>query len=125
MKSICVRLLVCGALGVYLLYEGYTTPIFSKFVFSCGIGCIAGILLSGWVHVFFWNPRKGDFSRRSTITILAALLSMPLVFVLQQISIRLLGGEVLPWTAYTRSLTLVVLFLYTIYKQYPYARKRQ
>ena len=125
MRSIFVRLLVCGALGVYLLYEGYTTPLFSKFVFSCGIGCIAGILLSGWVHVFFWNQTNGDFSRRSSRSTIGAWLGMPLVFVLQQISIRLHGGEVLPRGAYTTSIAAIIVFLYTVYKQYPYARKRQ
>ena len=125
MSSIFVRLLVCGALGAYLLYEGYTTPVFSKFVLSCALGLMFGILLSLWVHIFIWNQTKGDYSRRSTISVVAAFLTMPLFFTSQQISIRFQGGEVLPWSAYTSSVTLIVFFLYTVYKQYPYARKRQ
>ena len=123
MVSIIVRFVIVIILITTTLYEGTRTGFSKDYTIISLSGIILGLIVSAWFNAFVWNENDKTFSKQPS---LISVLIMPIMYVFSEVSVRFVTVDSYePWMTIIACLTGSVLLCYTVYKQYPYASKRQ
>ena len=123
MISIIIRSIIVFILLINTIYEGLRVDFSKNYVIISLSGLIIRLIVSAWFNIFLWDENDKTFSKKLSFI---SVLIMSIIYLLSEISVRFVTVESYePWMTIIACLTGSVLLCYTIYKQYPYARKRQ